>query len=183
MEGIRFEAPKCHVTWRIIERDLEGNIVSDHESSNLVVNTGREQTFRNLFAVGASGPFICIGVGASATAATVNDSRLTHELIYNPTRKLLFDKTNGTLDNADIETEITVISGVTYYRKIVVQGTWDSTDLNNNNQFAEYGVFTSTTLPSTPTSTSGVMFNHFIDPAPILKTSANSVTAQITVRN
>lgn len=183
MEGIRFEAPKYHVTWRIIERDLEGNVVSDHEATNIVVNTGREQTFRNLFAVGASGPFIAMGVGASATSANVTDTRLTYELIGNPSRKLLFDKTNGSLDNADIESETVAISGVTYYRKLVVQSTWDSTDSNNGNQFAEYGIFTTTTLPGSPTGTSGVMFNHFIDPAPIQKTASNSVTAQVTIRN
>lgn len=182
--GISFAAPRYHVTWRIIERDIDGNIISDHESTNLVVNTGREQALRNLFAVGASGPFISIGVGASTDAASESQTHLVHELIDgNPGRKTLFDKNNNTLDNADIETDVTAISGVTYYRKLVVQGTWDSTDSRNGNQFAEYGLFTTTTLPGTPSGTSGIMFNRFVDPAPIFKTSSNSVTCQITIRD
>lgn len=172
----------CHVTWQIIERDINGVEVSSREMTNLVVNTGRDMLLKDLFMLTGSSGVVCLGVGASTTPATVSDTRLTHELIGNATRKTLVNTSNAPLSASDIVSETTTISGVIYYRKLVCQATWDVSDGNNGNQFGEYGLFTSVALPGTPTGTSGTMFNHLIDATPPTKSPSNSITAVVTVR-
>lgn len=171
-----------HVTWNIIVRDEEGNLVSEREMTNLVVNTGRDLLLKDLFMLSGSSGVVCLGVGASTTAAAVTDTRLTHELIGNATRKPLVNTSNAALSGSDIVAETTTIGGVVYYKKLVCQATWDVTDGNNGNQFGEYGLFTTATLPGTPTGTSGIMFNHLIDFTPPTKSASNSITAVVTVR-
>lgn len=177
-----------YISW--MKRELEVNefgentgvILSEVEGENLVTNDGRDLLFKCLFMLAASAGVVSIGVGASATAAVVTDSRLTHELIYNPTRKPLTNTSGAALTSADIVSDPVTISTVNYYKKVVCQGEWLSGDLNNGNQFAEYGLFTTATLPGTPTGTSGIMFNHYIDPAPTIKTALNAIQLQITIR-
>ena len=121
-------------------------------------------------------------IGASATAAAVTDTRLTYELVGNLTRKTLLDSNNNPVSTGAIQLQTIVVGGITFYEFIVLQATYLTTDGNNNNTFAEYGIFDSATLPGTPTSTSGTMFNHLIDPNPGFKSTTNQVLAQITVR-
>lgn len=168
--------------WRIQELDANGVILQERELKNLVVNTGRELLLRNLFAVGASGGVIAMGVGASSTTATVNDVTLTYELTGNGARKTLTNTSGAPLSAADIVVDIVTISSTTYYRKVVAQATWPTSDGTNGNYFSEYGLFTTLPTPATPTASSGIMFNHLIDPSPTLKTIANSIVSQVTVR-
>jgi len=172
----------CHVMWSIIERDEWGNVIEEREMSNLVVNDGRDMLLKDLFMLTGSSGVVCLGVGASTTTASVTDTRLTHELIGNPTRKSLVNTSNAALSPSDIVSETATISGVVYYKKLVCQATWDVSDGNNGNQFGEYGLFTTNVLPGTPTGTSGTMFNHLIDFTPPTKSASNSITAVVTVR-
>jgi hypothetical protein len=130
----------------------------------------------------AIGGFYYLGVGASSTSATVLDTRLTYELIGNLTRKTLLDTNSQTPQTGDIQTQTIVIGGSTFYQFIALQATYTTTDGNNNNTFAEYGLFTTGTLPVTPTSTSGTMFNHYIDPNPAFKAATNQVQVVVTLR-
>lgn len=172
--------------WKILEHDKAGNLVSEREMKNLITNSGRTQFFLNLLAMTASGGFVALGVGASTTTAQVTDTRLTHELIGNTARKPLTNTFGAALSPSDIVTATTAIvlnvtSTATFYQNISCQAVWNSGDLNNGNQFGEYGLFTTATLPGTPTSTSGTMFNHLIDPNPTFKSAANQITAIVTV--
>ena len=180
------EATAAAVVWKLTEHDKAGNIVSEREMMNLITNSGRTQFFRNMFALSASGGFVALGVGASTTAATVGDTRLTYELIGNPARKPLTNTSGAALSASDIVTATTTIvlnvtSTATFYENISCQAVFNSGDLNNGNQFGEYGLFTTATLPGTPTSTSGTMYNHLVDPNPIFKSAANQITAVVTV--
>ena len=172
--------------WKIQEHDVNGNLISEREMKNLITNSGRTQFFRNLLALTASGGFVALGVGASTTAATVSDTRLTYELIGNAARKPLTNTSGAALSPSDIVTATTTIvlnatSTATFYQNISCQAVWNSGDLNNGNQFGEYGLFTTATLPGTPTGTSGTMFNHLIDPNPTFKSAANQITGIVTL--
>ena len=174
--------------WRIIEHDLLGNIVSDKTKANLIVNSGRSQLIANALGLTGSSAIIALGVGASTTAAQVTDTRLTHELIGNATRKALTNTSGAALSPSDITTYpsgtaivLNATSTATFYQSITAQAVYDSGDGNNGNQFGEYGLFTTVTLPGTPTASSGVMFNHLIDASPTTKTASNSITAQVTL--
>ena len=172
--------------WRITEYDLKGNVISDRELKNLIVNSGRTRQFQNLLGLSASGSFVAMAVGASTTAAQVTDTRLTYELIGNPTRKPLTNTSGAALSASDINTATQIIvinasSSATFYQNISVQATYNSGDLNNGNQFGEYALASTAVLPGTPTSTSGVIYNHLIDPNPIQKSAANAINVVCTV--
>lgn len=177
-----------HISW--IKRELEvdeqgketGVVLSEVEGTNLVTNDGRILLFECLFALAASAGVVAMGVGASSTAAAVTDTHLAYELIYNPTRQLLTNVSGAQLSGSDIVDDPVTISTVNYYKKVVCQAQWSSADLNNNNQFGEYALFTTNVNPSTPTASSGKMFNHYIDPAPTIKTSLNAIQLQVTIR-
>ena len=177
-----------HISWHKIVLDAEAygrgehKVLEESDGDNLITNTGRVLILNNILGLGSSGIIISAGAGASSTAATVNDTHLTYEHILNGTRKTLTNTSSVLLTSADVVTELTTISGVDYYRKIVIQATWDSSDANNGHQFAEYGLFTSTAVPGTPSGTSGTMLNHYIDPTPTVKGAGNVIIIQITVR-
>jgi len=180
-------ATACAV-WRIIEKDVHGNVLRDRELKNLIVNAGRNQDLLNLFMLPGSGGFVALGAGASTTAATVSDTRLTYELIGNAARKSLTNTSGAALSPSDVVSYpsgvaivLNATSTATFYSSVTCQAVYDSGDGNNGNQFGEYALFTTATNPATPTSTSGVMYNHLIDPSPTIKSAANSITCQVTV--
>ena len=168
------------------EHDLEGNLIKHYPPThNLEVNSGRTHLMTMAFVPSAStsfGGFYYLGVGASATAASVTDTQLTYELIGNPTRKVLTDTNGLTPSSGTITPFTTTIGSTTYYEQIILQAIFTSGDGNNGNTFNEYALFNTATLPGTPTASSGVMFNHYIDPNPVTKTGLNQITTQITIR-
>lgn len=168
--------------WRIIERDLAGNTLRDEELTNIVVNPGKILMLQSLFMLTGSSGVVAMGVGASSTAATVTQSTLVYELTGNATRKPLTNTSGAALSVSDIVAETVVISGVTYTQKLVAQAQWLTGDANNGNVFAEYALFSNPNCPSTPTASSGIMFNRLVDPSPTLKTAANNITSQVTIR-
>jgi hypothetical protein len=176
--------------WKITTTpvDEDGNLIPEKasvtEQTNLVVNTGRTRLMSLAFVPSASaaGGFYFLGVGASATVAAVTDTRLTYELIGNPTRQTLLNSNNGTVNTGNIQLLTIVVGGVTFYEFLQLQATYLTNDGNNLNTFAEYGIFDSATLPGSPTSTSGTMFNHLIDPNPSFKSTTNQILSQITIR-
>lgn len=178
-----FALTPCHVSWRIIERDPQGVILSDRELDNLVLNTGRDLIFRDLFAFSASAVIAFCAVGSSNTAATVTQDRLQYELIGNASRKTLTNTSGAALSASDIAAETTTISGCTYYKKLTVQTIYDTSDGNNGQIFNEYGLNTVSTLPANGLALSGIMFNRLVDPNPITKSASNTITVQITIRN
>lgn len=176
--------------WKRTEYDIDGNITSVSEKKNVVTLLGRDELFKLLlgFTDASSGsPIVAMGVGASAVTGDSSDpnevgNNLQYELIGDSTRQPIYNSSAVALSTADIVSDETTISSVTYYRKVVVQATYGTSDPNNGNVFKEYGLFTTLVLPGTPTGTSGVMFNRFEDPDPITKTASNAVTVQVTLR-
>ena len=172
--------------WKIQEHDKAGNLIDEKEIKNLITNSGRTQFFRNMFALAASGGFVAMAVGASTNTAQVTDTQLTYELIGNASRKPLTNINGLALSNSDIVTGTTTIvlnatSTCTFYESMAVQATYSTSDGNNGNQFGEYALASTLALPGTPTASSGVIFNHLVDPAPTVKTAANSITAVCTI--
>jgi len=190
-----------YASWAILEHDLSayqdkpeifnsispdvinhyGVLVSEHTNENLITNVGKNLDFDRLFGFGLAA-INALGAGASATAAAISDTRLTYELIGNASRKTLTNTSGAALSNADIVAETITISSVTYTQKLVVQAVYGTGDGNNGQPFQEYALFNTTTNPATPTSTSGVMLNHFIDGSSILKSGSNTITVQTTLR-
>ncbi len=163
--------------------DIVGDVVHESHGTNLVVNTGRSQLLGTGFIPSASGTtgFYYLGVGASAVAAAVTDTRLTYELIGNPSRKTVTDSSGNVPSPSDIQTQTTIVGTCSFYQQLVLQAIFTSSDGNNGTTFNEYGLFTSTTLPGSPVGTSGTMYNHYIDPSPAFKSSTNQVTAVVTI--
>lgn len=168
-------------------------IINEHEAKNFVVNNGRDNVIAQLFGLtwGASGtPVVAMGVGASSDSSTlptaVTPTRLSYEYLGNASRRVLTNTDSETLlglaDRNDIASEDITISGYQFFRKIIVQSVYGPSDGNNTQVFREYGLFTTTTNPATPSSTSGIMFNRFVDPDPITKSGANTVVVQVTIR-
>lgn len=179
---IQFEQP-IHVTWsRKLIYTPTGEVLDESNGKNLVTNTGRDALIGLLFALSASAGVVAMAPGASATAADVSDTRLTHELIDTTGRKQLTNTNGDPLSLSDIADEETTISSCTYYKKIVVQAEWPSGE-GTGHQFAEYMLNTSINSPATPTTVEGVMFNHYIDPSPVpAKGADTAIQIQATVR-
>lgn len=154
--------PIC-VQYKVTKTEKDsGEVLYEETSKNLVVKLGREYVLRNLFDLTPT-TFLAMGVGVSSTDATVNDTRLTYELIGNATRVTLTNTSGAPLSSSDIQNGTFSVDGGTYYKKLPVQVIYDgTTDGNVGAFFAEYAIFDTDVLPVTPTSTSGIMFNHYV---------------------
>lgn len=168
------------VTWKVIKTDVKTGKTWESEGPNLVVNAGRDLLFTDLFAMTGSAGLTVAAVGACSTAAAVTDTRLAYELNM-AGRKALTNVAGAALSPADITADTVVISGTTYYKKMVVKASW-AAGIGTGHYFGEYMLNTSATSAVTPTSTSGTMFNHYIDPSPSLKGADTAVEVQITAR-
>lgn len=183
--------------WKIFEYEGEffndpriDKLIDVHEDFNIVVNDGRSNVIAQLLglASGAAGvAIISMGVGASSDGSTDETrTRLSYEYLGNANRIALTNTDSetflGLTNRDDIDLETLVVSSYSFYEKVVVQAVYGPSDGNNGQVFREYGLFSSLTLPGAPTSTSGVMFNRFIDPDPITKSGSNSVVVQVTLR-
>ena len=165
------------VIYHVIHSDKNtGEILEEFSSPNLVVKLGREHVIRNLFNLSGT-QFLYMGAGSSSTAATVDDTRLEYELIGNANRITATNTSGGALSGSDIQTGTYSVSGNTFYKLLPVQVEYDgATDGNQDEFFIEYALFSSNTLPVTPTSTSGVMFNRYVAPTGITLTASTVLT-------
>lgn len=169
------------VTWKIIKINTTTGEVIETEGKNTVVNTGRDLLIKDLFSLSGSAGVVALCPGASTTAADVTDTRLTHELIDTTGRKPLTNTNGDPLSASDIVDEEITISSCTYYKKIVAQAEWPAGE-GTGHQFGEYMLNTSITSPATYNGTSGVMFNHYIDPSPAEKGADTAIQIQVTCR-
>lgn len=170
--------------WKIIHTDDEtGEVLYCEESPNVVVDGGRALTANCLFGLSASGVLVALGAGACSTAAAHTDTHLNYEHILNATRKTLTNSSSALLTSADIvTTSFSDGYGEPYYKKIVVMSVFTGASDNNVNQpFQEFGLFTTTTLPGTPTSSSGTLWNHYISASPVTLTSTTTLSVLITI--
>lgn len=169
--------------WKVIEKDLDGNIIQESPGHNLITNTGKQMLLTLLFCMNGSGvsSAIVACAGACSTVATLADTTLNYELIANGNRIPITNLAGAALSTADIQSGSFVVNTVTYTRKVTCQAIWGSSDLNLNQPFREYAIATALACPTTPTGTSGVIFNHYIDTQNIVKTGSNSITIQFSV--
>lgn len=165
--------------WTIIVENHETGESYEHESGNLVVDLGRENILKELFGIAGGLDFLYLGVGNGSTAAAETQTALVSEitLASSPAGSLadrvnLTDTSGGAIDAGDIQSDATVSP---YRKKIVLQGIYGTTD-NNGTTFREFAVFSSDTFGA------GTMLNRFVLGSDIAKTSAISVTVQITFR-
>ncbi len=158
-----------------------GKVVHESTGLNIIVNTGRELMIKNLFGFAGSSTLACVAVGSSSTTAAVTDTHLTYEILGASMRPTLTNTSGAPLSASDIVSETVTVSGVTYHRKIVVQVEWAS-GIGTGYTFAEYMLTTTSTQPGTPTTTSGIMFNHYIDPSPAVKGADTAVQLQVSLR-
>lgn len=147
-------------------RTATGEILKEEFGHNLIVISGRQLMMGGILGL-TSATWIALGIGPSATPATVNDTRLTYELIGNANRKSLTSVINPpnplSYGTDVILNNYTDPAGNLYYAQCSCRGTYvGATDGNMNQPVQEFGLFTTATLPGTPTGTSGTMLNHFI---------------------
>ncbi len=126
-------------------------------------------------------------MGSSSTAALATDTRLTSENLNTgggdtyTVRPSLTNQSGASLSGADIVDDPQTIGGIAYQKKIIVRGKFLTTDLSGAT-FYEFGLFDTTTLPGTPTGTSGVMFNHFVLGTSIVKSPSLEIDTDTTIR-
>lgn len=173
-----FEATKARCDWEIIERDLDGKVISQKHLKNVILDTGLVQQFRNHFMLAASGGYNCMAVGASTTAADPTQTSLIHELSGNAQRKPLLSLDDDALTVSDIIQDITTIESVNYRYKVTCKAIWDSGDGNNGNQFGEFALVSDLDFAAP----GEVFYNRLVDGAPTTKSSGNEIEAQMTVR-
>lgn len=172
------------VTWRVIKTcNITGDVLHDSGHHNIVTDNGRALEINNLFGLGSSGIIVAMAAGASSTAAIHTQSQLVYELIGNASRKTLTNTSAALLTSADIQTiSYTDGYGEPYYRKLTVQSIFNgASDGNVNQPFQEFALATSTTLPATPTSTSGVIYNRYVNASPVILTSTTTITVQVSL--
>lgn len=160
-----------------------------HGEHNMVVDTGRINSMKGILPFTTSPvTMVAIGAGVCSTAEDYAQDRLIYELIGNAARKDLTRTTDSLaiasnpLTNSDIVSEVVTIGGFTFRKKVVLQAVYDFVDSNNGNTFREYALFSTATLPGTPTGLSGVMYNRIVDPSPIPKDINTKIIIQITMR-
>ncbi len=171
---------KPRFEWKKIETNVKTGEVKVSEDTNLVTNAGRDLVIKSLFMMSGSAGVICAAVGTSTSAATVADTRLNYEIL--PAGRVGLTSLGGSaLSAADITTEVVTIEGTQYQKKLVAKALWPA-GVGTGYVFTEYMLNTSLTSPATPTSTSGVMFNHYIDPSPSNKGADTAIEIQITCR-
>ena len=164
--------------YEVITRDaVTGEVLQYQADNNIIVDVGRDDVLRLLFAPTGSS-YAYLAVGASSTAAAVTDTQLVHELIGNATRIDLTDSAGGSLESSDIQSEV---SG-SFRKKIVLRGFYDTTDGNNNHPFREFSICALDALPATPFAASGSIFNRFVLASDQPKNSSNTIEILITVR-
>lgn len=172
------------VEWSVVKKDkLSGEVLQSSHDPNVVVKDGRTLIQQLLFGF-ATASSLAVGIGASSTTATVNDTQLTYEHIANPTRYGYTDSAGGSFTIADVAQDETItIDSCTYYKKSVLLVTIDGdTDLNTGQPVQEVALFTTQALPATPTSSSGTMITHYILPSPHDIDPGTIIELEITIR-
>ena len=167
-----------------VEDAFTGEITYESDPHrNLVVKGGRDLALRDIFGLTASTAVIAGCVGACSTAATVNDTTLAYEHIGNATRKALTNTSDAALTSSDIADVVYVdpITSVTFYKKLPIKYSYLTSDGNINQPFREYSLNTSITLPTTPTGSSGTMFNRLVDSVTQTKTPTNVITVFVNI--
>lgn len=185
--GYRHSVP-IYASWNV--RVMRGDqVLSEEDKTNLIVDTGRTDVLDLLFNLTGQAALVGLGVGASSTAAVHTDTRLNYEYTATdsaagPTKRYTLTNTSGAALSASDVVSDTFTDGLgnTFYKKIVVQSIIPTTDPNVGQPFQEYGLFTSQNLPATPTSTSGLMFNHLVAASAIIKDGSTQIVVQITLR-
>lgn len=130
---------------------------------------------------------VALGAGVSSTVGSTSDTNLGSELIANATR-LPIGKTSSTagsfvaLDSSSVVDDVTIISGVTYEKKLECRAIFPTTDGNNGNPFRRYALFSTNTLPGTPAGTSGTMFNVYVAGSDINKDASTEIDVDVTIR-
>jgi hypothetical protein len=158
-------------------------IVWQAHNSNLIVDWGRKMLLWCPLGLG-SGSVLAGSVGDDGSSPTDNTlNRLKSELIGGSARPGLTNAAGAALSTGDVTAET---SGSNFW-KVIVSFLYDTTDANNGQTFAEFGMHNTVTLPAgTPphtTSTSGNMFARFVPSGGSFpKTSAFRVTVLWTLR-
>jgi hypothetical protein len=168
------------VVWDIYATDIQGNLVGEQHAYNIVTDLGRESMILQNFGLGGSS-FVYLGAGASSTAAAHTDTHLLYEHTADAQRKTLTNSSGNSLSASDVVADTyTDALGNNYYRKLVMKAIY-LVDDPNTGPFQEYGIFSVSTLPSTPDGVSGVMWDRMVADTAITKSGTVQITVNITV--
>lgn len=150
-------------------------IVYECRHGNVVVNTGKVNILYSQFIPSQGVKIIAGGVGSNTANTTdITQIHLGNELIAGSARVSL----TNTAGVALTTTDVAIVTGQTYTELVTVQYIYLTTDSNNGSVFGEYGLFSSTTLPASGTSTSGVMYARYVPTSSFTKNSSFQVTMQ-----
>jgi len=159
--------------------------IAQKDNFNLLTDDGKQLLWNTLFGLAGSGTLDWMAYGASSTAAAHNDSHLAYEHILDGTRIILTNQsgtimTSGSVVNLSTFVDSTYTPNITYYTSATVMGTiTGATTLNINQPVQEFGIASAAACPSSPSGSSGKLFNHYILGAPT--TLTNTTTLQILV--
>ena len=141
------------------------------DNFNVVLDGGRALMAYNLLNLPGSGWALYGAMGSGTTAATHTQSRLVYELIADGTRPLIKNQDASPLSTAAVTVTTYQDDDYTpayeYYVQAIVRFDMDGdTSANVGAPIQEVGLNTVAACPSTPTGTSGVMWNRYVYPSP-----------------
>lgn len=158
--------------------------ISSGKNFNLTTNVGKQLMFNTIFQLAGSAFPVFFAVGASSTAAALTDVTLKYEHILDGTRPRLTNSAGTALTNASVTVSAFSDAGYTpsynYSVAAVVMGTIPAATLNLNQPIQEIGLATLAACPTTPTGTSGILFNHYVFGSPTLMDGSTIFQAVVT---
>lgn len=168
--------------WRFIATHKDtGEVLFDFTKENLITDDGRTHALSLLAGATGTVTFVAMAVGdddGSSLALAATNVRLGNELLGNAQRIACTDSGGGSFATGDVQSEV---SG-SNRKYLIWQAIFPEGDGNNGSNFRELALMSTTTLPGTPTTQSGTMFNRIILDADIPKTDQFILTVQVKVR-
>lgn len=167
--------------WMRLREDTSGEILKEQHAYNVITIDGRKNAMNLLLGLGG-GTITALAIGASGTAANENDHGLTYELVGASPRLPFTNLAGATISTADYTSQTISDGDLFFYNYITLVSISTANDGNTGQPIQEIGLMTSSSLPSSPTTLSGTMFNHIVFGTPFIKTPNSNVEFQVTVR-
>ncbi len=164
--------------------------INEGTNFNVICDNGALLVLNTMFGLAGSGTYTCMAAGACSTAAVHTDTHLNYEFSWLSGGRKVLTNTDGTaLTSAkavglSTYNDTTYTPSYTYYTLAQVMATWNGTSDSSvqNQPFQEFGINTLTSLPASPTSTSGTQFDHYVFASPVTLTASTTLAVTASIR-